>query len=353
MNDTVKIDADPLREFGAQVYRCVGMPPAQAALVADTLVQADLWGHQSHGVMRMPWYAARIRSGACKLDAPPTFDVDAGAVMVMDGHDGMGQVITSQAMDEAIRRSRAHGICAIAVRNSGHFGTAMYYTLKAAREGCVGFLTTNTSAAMAPWGGRRKVVGNNPWSWAGPAGSHSPFVLDIANTAVARGKIYLARKRGEKIPETWALDAMGVPTTDPAEAISGMIQPMGQHKGYAISLAMDMLAGVLSGGAFGPDIVGPYMPEGRSGASHFIIVLNIAAFQPLDVFCERMERYIATLKATPVADGVKEILYPGELEARNDARNRAEGLFIPEDTVADLRKLAGELGLESSFPLRG
>jgi LDH2 family malate/lactate/ureidoglycolate dehydrogenase len=350
MADTIKIDPERLRAFGTAVYEAIGVSAERAALVADTLVQADLWGHQSHGVMRMPWYAARVRSGACNAQAEPTFEVDAGAIAVIDGHDGLGQAITAQAMREAIKRAKAHGMSGIAVRNSGHFGTAMYYTLMAAREGCIGFLTTNTSTAMAPWGGRRKGVGNNPWSWAGPGGSHPPLVLDIANTAVARGKVYLANKRNEPIPDTWALNDQGVPTTDPAEAVKGMIQPMGQHKGYAISVAMDMLAAVLSGSAFGSQIVGPMMPEGRSGAGHFLMVLNIAAFQPLESFCKRMDDYIAQLKATPLAANAAEILYPGELEARNDKKHRAEGVQIPADTANDLRELAKSLGLEARLP---
>ena len=350
MSDVVHVDPDRLRAFGEAVYERCGVPANEAALVADTLVQADLWGHQSHGVMRMPWYAARLRTGVCTPVATLTTEVDGGAIAVIDGHDSMGQVITDRAMQDAIRRASAHGVAAISVRNSGHFGTAMYYTLKAAGEGCIGFLTTNTSPAMAPWGGRAKGVGNNPWSWAAPAGRHAPMVLDIANTAVARGKVYLARQRGESIPDTWALDSLGRPTTDPAEAVNGVIQPMGGHKGYAISAIMDMLSGVLSGGDFASGITGPYRDDRRSGACHFIIAIRISAIQPLGAFNERMERYIAELKSVPPAEGVKEIFYPGELEARNNARGCVEGLLLPTDTEADLRRLAGELDLEDKLP---
>lgn len=345
MEETISIAPDVLRNFGAQVYTQAGMDPVEAQLVADTLVQADLWGHQSHGVMRIPWYVARIQSGACRASVSPSFDVDTNAVAVLDGHDGMGQVITNFAMTEAIKRARSHGICAIAVRNSGHFGTAMYYTLQAAHAGCIGFLATNASPAMAPWGGSKKLIGNNPWSWAAPAGKLPPFVLDMANTAVARGKIYLARQRGEKIPVDWALNSAGIPTTDPVEAIAGTAQPMGGHKGYAISMAMDMLAAVLSGSSFCADVRGPYQSDGRSGVGHFMIVLNISAFQPLDAFNTQMERYIDTIKSVPLAHGVDEIFYPGEIEAANDIRNRASGIQIPEKTLSELRQLAEALGL--------
>jgi LDH2 family malate/lactate/ureidoglycolate dehydrogenase len=321
------------------------MQDEEARLAADTLVQADLWGHQSHGVMRLPWYVARLRSGACAPVAEMERVVDAGAIGVWDGKDGMGQVLAARAMEDAIARAKAHGIGAVAVRNSGHFGTAMYFTLMAARAGCVGFLCTNASPAMAPWGGRRKAIGNNPWSWAAPAGRFAPMVLDIANTAVARGKIYLAKQNGVPIPEGWAINAAGAPTTDPAEAIEGFILPMAGHKGYGISVIMDMLSGVLAGGEWGTGVHGPYQAKAPSGAGHFMLALDIAAMQPLSAFEARMEAYIEALRAVPLAEGAQAIFYPGELEAGRDVVNRSEGPCLPVDTVTDLRNLAAELGI--------
>jgi LDH2 family malate/lactate/ureidoglycolate dehydrogenase len=323
-----------------------GLPPDDARLVADTLVQADLWGHQSHGVLRLPWYLARLKAGVCTVVAAPSFVVDAGAVAVIDGGDAMGQVLTAHAMRDAIRRAKAHGIAAVALRNSNHFGTALYFTLMAARAGCVAFLSTNASPAMAPWGGRQKTVGTNPWSWAAPAGKYAPMVLDIANTGVARGKIYLARQKGQPIPEGWAINAEGAPTTDAAAAIDGIILPMAGHKGYAIAAMMDMLSGVLTGSAFGTGVAGPYQTERKSGAGQMMIVLNIEAFQPLPDFEARMERMIGELKAVPLAVGHEEIFYPGEIEARNEVRNRRDGLVLPTDTIRDLEKVADECGLE-------
>jgi LDH2 family malate/lactate/ureidoglycolate dehydrogenase len=336
----VAIDSTALRQ---DVDRSV------AALTAE-LVQADLWGHQSHGVMRLPWYFARLRSGVAKAVAEPEMVVDTGAVAVIDGHDGMGQVLAHRAAAEAIRRARAHGIGAVALRNSNHFGTAMYYTLMAPPQGCIMFISTNASPAMAPWGGQDKIVGNNPWSWAAPAGRHAPMVLDIANTAVARGKVYLARQRGEPIPPGWAADASGAPTTDPAMALEGLILPMAGHKGYAISVVMDMLSGVLTGSGFGPAVAGPYQAEKRSQAGHLLIALKVEVFQPLPVFNARMEEMIAGLKASRLAPGAEEVFYPGEIEARNDATNRREGLSLPAETLADLRRLAEQLHLEATLP---
>jgi LDH2 family malate/lactate/ureidoglycolate dehydrogenase len=350
MATTAPIAPEQLLRFTTAVYVAAGMPEPEARLCADTLVQADLWGHQSHGVMRLSWYAARLKAGVCDPLAKPELVVDAGGLALIDGHDGMGQTVAARAAQEAIRRAKAHGIAAVGVRNSNHFGTALYFTLMAAREGCVAFLSTNASPAMAPWGGRKKTVGTNPWSWACPAGPHAPMVLDIANTGVARGKIYLARQKGQRIPEGWAINAEGAPTTDPVEAIEGIILPMAQHKGYAIALMMDMLSGVLTGSGCSTEVAGPYQAERRSRAGHLMIALNIDAMQPLAEFCARMDALIAEIKSVPLAQGFEEVFYPGEIEARNDARNRRNGLSFPDDTLDDLRKVADQYGLSELLP---
>ena len=165
-----RVDADGLIEFATAVYAKQGLPELDARLVADTLVQSDLWGHQSHGVLRLGWYLDRLRNGVMKAVTKPEFIVDAGAIALIDGHDGVGHVVTMLATREAIKRAKAHGLGAVGVRYSNHFGTCMYYTLTGAREGCVMLLTTNGGPAMAPWGGRKKIIGTNPWSVAAPAG---------------------------------------------------------------------------------------------------------------------------------------------------------------------------------------
>ena len=246
-------------------------------------------------------------------------------------------------MRQAIDRAKQHGIGAVAVRNSGHFGTAMYFTRMAAEAGCVGFLSTNASPAMAPWGGRAKLIGTNPWSIAAPAGRHPPMMLDIANTAAARGKLYLARQRGEPIPRDWAIDPAGRPTTDAAAGIAGTILPMAGHKGYAIATMMDVLSGILSGSSSGADVVGPYMPEGHSGVGHLAMALNIEAFRPLPAFEADIERLMERIKNAPRAADVDEVFYPGELEARADERQRREGIVIPDDTFAELDAAAKAL----------
>jgi LDH2 family malate/lactate/ureidoglycolate dehydrogenase len=186
--DTTARAAD-LRAFGARVLESLGVPRDDAELVSDSLVVAEQWGHPSHGMLRLPWYVERLRTGRITPVTRLTVLNDLGALVSVDGNAGVGQVVTARAMDLAVERARVHGIGAVGVRNSNHFGTAAYFTRRAAAAGCAAILTTNGSPAMAPWGGMDKAVGANPWSFAAPDGHGDVAVLDIANTGVARGKI--------------------------------------------------------------------------------------------------------------------------------------------------------------------
>lgn len=345
VQDSLQICPDRLRELICRIFQSEGLSHKDAQLVADALVQAELWGHHSHGVLRVGWYCARLRSGAMKAVTATEAVVDAGAVAVLDGKDGVGQVIADRAVDEATARARRHGVAAVSIRNSNHFGTCMYFTAKAARQGCIAVLTTNAGPNMPPWGGLRKMMGTNPWSVAAPAGRFAPLMMDVATSGVARGKIYLAQQRRERIPEGWALDAHGYPTSDPAEALEGFILPMAGHKGYAMGLAIDVLSGVLSGSGFLDDVHGPYDPLNRSRAGHLLLALDINAFQPLAQFEATMETYIDRLKSVPVAPGHSGVYYPGELEAARDLKHRKEGFVLPEDTLAELRTIAEKAGI--------
>jgi LDH2 family malate/lactate/ureidoglycolate dehydrogenase len=254
-------------------------------------------------------------------------------------------VLTAHAATEAVRRAREHGVGVVAVRNSNHFGMAAHFTRMIAEQGCVGIVTTNGSPAMAPWGGRAKAVGANPWSIAAPAGKHGVTVMDVANVNAARGKIYAARERGGSIPQGWALDAEGRPTTDPAAAIEGVILPMAGHKGYAISFMMDVLSGVLTGSSFATGVSGPQQAERRSGSGHLVLAIDVAAVADPGSFGERMEALIAEMKAVPLAEGSEEIFFPGELEDRSRDRTEREGIELPDKTVDALEQLAAETGV--------
>ncbi len=340
----IQVQPEALTRFGTAVLETLGVPRDDAHLLADSLVTAERWGHSSHGMLRLPWYVERLRSGVMTAVTAPETVLDSGAIAVLDGRHGVGQVLTRQATELGIARAREHGISAVAVRNSNHFGTAAYYTRMAAQAGCVAILATNASPAMAPWGGREKAVGNNPWSIAAPGGRHGVAVLDIANTAVARGKIYLAAERGTDIPAGWAADEHGVPTTVAKDAIHGLILPMAGHKGYIISFMMDVLAGVLTGSRFGKDVVGPYDATRTSGCGHLLITLDIAAMMPLAEFEQRMEALIEQVKDVPAAHGIEEIFFPGEPETRHAERIDATGIALADATWHSLETLAAETG---------
>ncbi len=336
------VSADQLRTFGEAVLLAHGVPQQDAHLLSDSLVAAELWGHSSHGMLRLPWYVERVRSGVMKAVTQSETIIDNGALAVIDGHDGIGQVLTAQAIRMGIERARHHGVSAIGVRNSNHFGTAAYFTRMSAEAGCVAFLATNASPAMAAWGGREKLIGTNPWSIAAPAGQRGVAVMDIANTAVARGKIYLAAERNEPIPATWAADEQGRPTTNASEAVHGLILPMAGHKGYVISFMMDVLAGVLTGSQFGSGVVGPYDPTKPSGCGHMLITIDINAVMPRAEFENRMEALIQEVKDSPAAEGIENIFFPGELEDIHTQNHLKTGIQVADKTWDSLNKLATE-----------
>lgn len=343
------VSTSSLRSFAARILTSQGVPDPDAELVADSLVAADEWGHQSHGVLRLPWYLERLRTGAMKTVTAPETVVDMGALAVLDGRDGIGQVLTEHARVEAVRRAREHGIGAVGVRNSNHFGTAMYFTRRAAADGCAAILTTNASPAMAPWGGRKKVLGTNPWSIAAPYGD-KVVAVDIANTAVARGKIYLARQKGEPIPDSWALTPDGARTTDAAEAVHGVILPMAAHKGYAITFMMDVLSGALTGSAVGTGVHGPYEADKPSGAGHLFLAIDVNATGDPEGYAERVAQLVGEVKSAPLAQDASEIFYPGEVEDRSAAKVAAAGgVLLPAQTIEDLRRIASEQGVDYSL----
>jgi LDH2 family malate/lactate/ureidoglycolate dehydrogenase len=333
---------EALLTFTEAVLRAEGVPEADAHLLADTLVIAELWGHASHGMLRLPWYVARLRTGAMTRVTQVERVRDTGALVVLDGGNGIGQVITDHAVSLGVERAREYGVSAIGVRNSGHFGTAAYFTRKAADQGCVAFLCTNASPAMAPWGGRHKSLGTNPWSIAAPAGRHGTVVMDLANTAVARGKVYLAAERGTAIPPDWAADAEGNPTTDPRAAIEGLILPMAGPKGYVISFMFDVLAGVLTGSAFGAGVAGPYEPDAVSGAGHLLLTIDVVAMADPASYAERIEALVDATHSAETAPWADRILVPGELEDRNLAEHTATGITLTETTWTSLVTLAAE-----------
>lgn len=340
------LDVEKIHSFGVGLLQKLDVPLHDAELLMDSLIKAEQWGHESHGLLRLSWYTERLKSGAMKAVAEPTFVIDSGPLLVIDGHDAMGQVLTKLAAEEAIKRSKKFGISAVGVRNSNHFGTAMYFTRLIAKQNCVAILSTNASPSMAPWGGSKKVLGNNPWSIAAPFGD-SVVALDMANTVVARGKLYAAKTHNQEIPENWAITKDGKKTTNAAEGIEGVILPMGEHKGYAISFMMDVISGALTGSGIATEVHGPYEATAKSNAGHLLIVIDIEQMLDLKDFDERVRKLVSEMKSVPLAEGFSEIFYPGEIENNLERQAVASNqIKVYESTKSELNKFAISFGLQ-------
>ena len=345
------VQADNLRRFCSQILASVRVPQKDAELTAHTLVEADLRGVHSHGTESLLGYVKCLREGG--LNPKPQIKpvVQLPAVSLLDGDGGLGQVVSVRAMREAMDKAKENGVGVVGVRNSCHFGAAAYYSMMALEEDMIGFATTNGGAVMAPWGGKVAMLGNNPISYAISAGQELPIVLDMALSVVAGGKIRLAALEGKKIPLGWALDQQGQPTDSPVEAMANLLlTPLGGYKGYGLAVVMDVLAGVLTGAAFGQHVNSWLtQPTEKQGVGHLFVALNIETFMPVAEFKDRVDRMIREIKSTPLAEGVKKIYLPGEIEFEKKAERLKTGIPLPIELLDRLRELGKELHLK--FPL--
>jgi LDH2 family malate/lactate/ureidoglycolate dehydrogenase len=331
------IAADELRARVARVFTKLELSQDDAEVVADHLVEADLRGVHSHGVIRVPTYVQQLRDR--KLNPRPNVRIviDNGAQVTVDGDDAMGQLAAFRANEIAIERGRRHGMAGVALRRSGHAGAMAYYPLRAIRHGLIGFATTNAGINMPPTGGTTKLVGNNPFAMAVPTGRDWPMVLDMATSVVAGGKLDVARSKGESIPLGWARDADGNPTTDPVAARAGSLEPLGGPKGYGMALMLDVLTGVLSGGRFGAGL-------GAPGSAQFFMTIDVERYMPLAEFQERMGQMIDQLHACPRLPGVEKIYVAGEIEWSLQSRRLREGVPLEESVLREIERVEGEVG---------
>ncbi len=320
MSET-KVPAAELAAFCLGCFGRLGLAPEEARLTADNLLFANLRGVDSHGVIRLPIYAQRLRAGGFNSKARPQVVCEHESAALIDGQHGMGQVAAMVAMELAIAKAGKTGVAVVSVKNSNHFGASAYYAMRGLERGMIGLAATNAGPTMAPTGGREGRLGNNALAVAVPAGSHPPIVLDMATGAVAWGKIFLAQQEKRKIPPTWALDKNGSPTDDPnAAADQGLIQPFGGYKGYGLSLLIDILAGVLSGGGFSTHVRTLYQKvETPSQVAHTCAALRIDAFLPLADFHQRVDEIIGLMRSCSRRRGSSAFLFPGRSSMkRND-----------------------------------
>ena len=330
------VDAATLKAQTARIFERLGVPAADALIVADHLVEADLRGHPSHGVIRVPSYVTACREG--RINPRPNIRIveDHGGQVVMDADNAFGQLAAFRANELAIERGLAHGIAGVALRRSTHCGAMAYYPIRAIPHGLIGWATTNAGINMPPTGGAKKLVGNNPFAMAVPTNREWPMVLDMATSVVAGGKLEVARAKGQSIPLGWALDADGNPTTDPHAARQGSLLPVGGPKGYGMAVMLDVLAGVLSGGRFGAGL-------GEPGSGQFFMTIAVERYMPLDQFKSRMDELIDQLHACPTAPGIERVYVPGEIEYAVQTKRQREGIPLEETVLDALDRLDREL----------
>jgi LDH2 family malate/lactate/ureidoglycolate dehydrogenase len=339
-----------LAAFCTAVLGKTGVPADEAALITDSLVEADLRGVHSHGAVRFQVYCQRLEAGA--FNPRPTIRIvrQTRTTAVMDGDNGMGQLVCRRAMELAIAKAAEGDPAWVSVCNSNHNGTEAYFAQMALAKDMIGFCSTGGGINhVTPWGGAEGMLGNNPFAIALPAGEELPVVLDMACSVAARGKVNVAAARGESIPEGWCTDAQGRPTTDPHEALKGFVLPIAGAKGYALTTTIGMLSTMLAGGAFGRNVTHLYDDfERPQNIGHLVGVIPVTSFVDVDEFKRRMDQGIRDIKGVKKAPGVTEIFLPGEREYRTLVERRKSGIPLAIGTIEELQGLSAKYGV----PLR-
>ncbi|KAK4133750.1 Malate/L-lactate dehydrogenase [Trichocladium antarcticum] len=343
---TVCVRHEAAEAFVATLLQASGVSKQNAEIVARGLVQADLRGVESHGINRMPSYLARIQNGVLDPTAEPTIKQVTPVVAQVDGNNGFGFPAAHLAMETAIAMARTFGIGMVSVKHSNHFGMSAWIVRQAVDAGMMSLVFTNSSPALPVWGGKSQLVGVSPIACGAPGGEDSiPFILDMAPSVAARGKIHKALRRGDKIPTDWALDGEGHPTDDPEEALKGVMLPMGGPKGSALAIMMDVFSGVLSGSAFAGGVTGPYDMSKPGDVGHFIIALRPDLFVSLDDFRQRMDVLYQRVVGSDKMAGVDRIYFPGEIEQLTERRRRKDGIPFVQSEIDALNTEAKKLGV--------
>ena len=339
------LKCEPLETLARDIFQAITVPPAGAAWMATLLVRANLRGHDSHGVIRVPQYVASWKKGEADPKAEPVVVQDGPATALVDGKGGFGQIVARRGMEVAMAKAAAIGVAAVGVYNSNHIGRLADYTEMALERDMLALLAVNAGGAgqrMAPWGGRAPRLSTNPFAFACPTGSGAPVSFDVATTVAAEGKVRVKRNRKEQTPPGWLIDADGKPTTDPNALYGkpeGSILPVGGHKGYSLALMVEVLGGIMARAGYSRENPGPVM----NGI--FMVVVDIARFVSPKNFRSEVDDLIRYLKTSPVAPGVNEIMYPGEPEARTEAERRRQGIFVEEETWDQIAQAARDLGV--------
>jgi len=348
MTELRRYRREDVHEFCCAILEKLNVPREDAKQVGECLLQADLRGVDSHGMIRLPVYAERIRKGVVNPRPVPRIVRTSGATALLDGDNGLGAVVGSKAMEMAIEQAADAGISLIGAGHSNHFGIAAFYVQKAVRRGLIGCAASNAPPHMAPFGGCARFLGTNPFSVGIPAGREAPLIVDASTSVVARGKIIVAASEGKSIPAGWAIDRDGNPTTDAKAGLAGSVLPFGGPKGSAISLIIDVLCGVLTGAAFGLTLNTLENLKAEQNLGHVFVAIRTDIFMTAGDFASRMDEILQTLKSSAPAPGIEQVLAPGEIERQNEARNRKLGVPLLPTVVDQLAALGAELNV--GFP---
>jgi ureidoglycolate dehydrogenase (NAD+) len=340
-SDTTTLAEEELTALACRALEGLGVDPADARKVARILVLGDLFGHHTHGVLRLESYGDRLAIGGINRAPVIREEELAPALVRIDGDNALGPLLGMQALEAAMARARRFGVGLAFVRDSNHFGAISPYSYIAAQEGFATIIGTNASVTIAPTGGKEARLGNNPIAFGVPMPGGDPVILDMAVSVAARGKIREALKRGKTIPDTWAVGPDGKATTDPKTALDGFLLPIGGYKGYGLSAIVDMFAGVLSGAAYLTKVV-PWMeePEKPQGLGHFFIAIDTRVLGGSEWLAARVGDFAAILHDTPPADPAQPVMLPGEIELRKLAHHRAHGVPIETSVLEKLRAFA-------------
>ena len=338
------IDPGRLEAKATRIFIAMGAPEGDAAWIAALLVRANLRGHDSHGVIRVPQYWEAVKKGQVDPKSPATVIDETATLTRLDGGGGFGQVVARRAMEMAIAKAKAGGLTSATMSRTSHVGRLADYAEMAAAAGLVGMVWANCVHGLnvAPWGGAARRLGTNPHAVGIPGSPGPAMVLDFATSVVAEGKMRVKRNRKQQAPPGWFVDAQGRPATDPEVFYGdppGALLTSGDHKGYGLSLAVEILGGILSGtGPAGP-------PPGVFANGTLMICLDVARFLPLPEFHRQVSSLFGWVKSAPLAQGSTEILIPGEPEARLEAERRSQGIAIEDQTWSQIEATAAELGV--------
>lgn len=343
--ERIHVSASSARTLVESILVGNNVPQANAAIVARCLIAADLRGVDTHGMNRIPSYMERIRQGVLEATASPTLTQVTPVVAQVDGHNGFGFVGAHAGMAAAIDSARTFGIGMASVKHSNHFGMSAWLVQQALDADMMSLVFTNSSPALPAWGGREKLMGVSPIACGAPGKTkETSFILDMAPSVAARGKIYKAKRRGEKIPEDWALDKDGKRTDDPEAALGGVMLPMGGPKGSALAIMMDVFSGVLSGSAFAGHVTNPYDPSKPADVGHFLVAIKPDLFMGLDEFRERMQYLYERVTGSAKMEGTDRIYFPGEIEMLAQKEREEKGIPLVRAEIDALNEEARRVG---------